>query len=244
MPRIGIIGSGFGATAVAAEFLRHGYSDVRLWERSTAIGGVWRDNTYPGAACDVPSPFYSFSFAPSKLWPRRYAEQPDILAYLRAVAEREGVTSRTRLSTEVRGAQWSGTVWNVRFADGTHEEVDVLVSAVGQLSNPVIPAIPGAQSFQGPAFHSAQWPAGLDLTGRRVSVIGAAATAVQAVPQLAPSPNASRCINAPRTTSGPNPMAATPSGTGRSPPGLNARSSSGSANNSPGPLRTAHSPLA
>ena len=186
MPRIGIIGSGFGATAVAAEFLRHGYSDVRLWERSAAIGGVWRDNTYPGAACDVPSPFYSFSFAPSKLWPRRYAEQQDILAYLRAVAQREGVTSRTRLSAEVRGGQWSGTAWNVRFADGTHEEVDVLVSAVGQLSNPAIPAIPGAQSFQGPAFHSAQWPAGLDLTGRRVSVIGAAATAVQAVPQLAP----------------------------------------------------------
>lgn len=185
MPRIGIIGSGFGGTAVAAEFLRHGYRDVRLWERSEAMGGVWRDNVYPGAACDVPSPFYSFSFAPSKLWPRRYAEQPDILAYLHSVAQREGVASRTRLSAEVSGAQWSGTVWNVQFADGTQEEVDVLVSAVGQLSNPAIPAIPGAGSFQGPAFHSAQWPAGLDLTGRRVAVIGAAATAVQAVPQLA-----------------------------------------------------------
>lgn len=114
MPRIGIIGSGFGAIAVAAEFLRHGYSDVRLWERSDAMGGVWRDNTYPGAACDVPSPFYSFSFAPSKQWPRRYAEQPDILAYLHTVAQHEGVASRTQLNTEVRSAQWSGTAGDVR----------------------------------------------------------------------------------------------------------------------------------
>ncbi|MHA7176029.1 flavin-containing monooxygenase [Arthrobacter sp. Sr24] len=193
MPRIGIIGSGFGAIAVAAEFLRHGYSDVRLWERSTAMGGVWRDNIYPGAACDVPSPFYSFSFAPSTQWPRRYAEQPDILSYLRTVAQREGVTTRTRFSAEVRGAQWSGGAWSVSFADGSHEEVDVLVSAVGQLSNPLIPAIPGAASFLGPAFHTAQWPANLDLagqrelTGQRVAVIGAAATAVQLVPQLATS---------------------------------------------------------
>ena len=185
MPRIGIIGSGFGAIAVAAEFLRHGYSDVRLWERSDAMGGVWRDNAYPGAACDVPSPFYSFSFAPSTQWPRRYAEQPDILAYVHTVAQHEGGASRTQLNNEVRSAQWSGTAWHVTFADGTHEEVDVLVSAVGQLSNPVIPAIPGAESFQGPSFHSAQWPADLDLAGRRVAVIGAAATAVQVVPQLA-----------------------------------------------------------
>lgn len=185
MQRIGIIGSGFGAIAVAAEFLRHGYSDVQLWERSDAMGGVWRDNIYPGAACDVPSPFYSFSFAPSTQWPRRYAEQPDILAYLRTVAQREGITSRTRLNTEVHGAQWSGSAWQVSFANGSHENVDVLVSAVGQLSNPVVPAIPGADSFLGPAFHSAQWPADLELTGRRVAVIGAAATAVQLVPQLA-----------------------------------------------------------
>ena len=185
MPRIGIIGSGFGAIAVGAEFLRHGYRDVRLWERADAIGGVWRDNIYPGAACDVPSPYYSFSFAPSRSWTRRYSEQPDILRYLRAVAEREGLTARTRLGTEVREAQWTGTEWSVTFADGTHDEVDVLVSAVGQLSNPVTPAIPGAESFAGPAFHTAEWPSGLDLSGKRVAVIGAAATAVQAVPQIA-----------------------------------------------------------
>lgn len=185
MPRIGIIGSGFGAIAVATEFLRHGYRDVRLWERADAIGGVWRDNTYPGAACDVPSPFYSFSWAPSGSWQRRYAEQPDILRYLRGVAEREGVTSRTRLGGAVVSAEWSGAAWTVTLESGDTDEVDILVPAVGQLSNPVVPVIPGAESFGGPAFHSARWPKRLDLSTSRVAVIGAAATAVQVVPRVA-----------------------------------------------------------
>jgi len=185
MPRIGIIGSGFGAIAVAAEFLRHGYRDIRLWERADAIGGVWRDNVYPGAACDVPSPFYSFSWAPSGSWQRRYAEQPDILRYLQAVAEREGVTARTRLGATVVSAEWSGAAWTVTLENGEIDEVDVLVPAVGQLSNPVIPAIPGADAFGGPAFHTARWPEGLDVSTERVAVIGAAATAVQVVPRLA-----------------------------------------------------------
>ena len=185
MPRIGIIGSGFGAIAVAAEFLRHGYRDIRLWERADALGGVWRDNTYPGAACDVPSPFYSFSWAPSASWNRRYAEQPDILRYLRGVADREGVTPRTRLGVSVVAAQWTGAAWTVTLDTGETDEIDLLVPAVGQLSNPVIPAIAGADSFGGPAFHTARWPEDLDLASARVAVIGAAATAVQVVPKLA-----------------------------------------------------------
>lgn len=185
MPRIGIIGSGFGAIAVAAEFLRNGYHDVRLWERSGDLGGVWRDNAYPGAACDVPSPFYSLSWARWPAWSRRYSPQSDILRYLRAVADREGITRRTRFGAEVAAAEWSGSSWTVRFADGSSDEVDVLVSAVGQLSNPAVPAIPGADGFAGPSFHTAEWPAGLDVAGRRVAVVGAAATAVQAVPALA-----------------------------------------------------------
>lgn len=185
MPRIGIIGSGFGAIAVAVELLRHGYRDVRLWERAPAIGGVWRDNVYPGAACDVPSPFYSFSWAPSASWPRRYAEQPDILRYLRAVADREGVTERTRLGVGVASAAWTGRAWTVTLDSGDTEEVDILVPAVGQLSNPVIPAITGADSFAGPAFHTARWPEGLDVSASTVAIVGAAASAVQAVPRLA-----------------------------------------------------------
>lgn len=185
MPRIGIIGSGFGAIAVAAELLRHGHRDIRLWERADGIGGVWRDNTYPGAACDVPSPFSSFSWAPSAQWPRRYAEQPDILRYLRTVAAREGIAARTRTRVAVREARWTGAAWEVTLSSGERAEVDVLIPAVGQLSNPVIPRIPGADSFRGEAFHTAQWPDALDVAGRRVAVIGAAATAVQLVPALA-----------------------------------------------------------
>jgi cation diffusion facilitator CzcD-associated flavoprotein CzcO len=185
MPRIGIIGSGFGAIAVARELLRHGYRDIVLWERSENLGGVWRDNRYPGAACDVPSPFYSFSWAPWPAWPRRYSGQTAILRYIRTVADREGVTERTRFGAEVTSAEWSGDGWTVTFADASTERVDVLVSAVGQLSNPFTPVIPGADTFAGPAFHSAEWPADLDVAGRRVAVIGAAATAVQAVPALA-----------------------------------------------------------
>lgn len=185
MPRVGIIGTGFGGVAIAAELLRNGYRDVVLWERSDAIGGVWRDNTYPGAACDVPSPFYSFSFAPWDAWPRRYAPQPAILDYLRTVAEREGVTARTRFAASVVAATWSGTAWSVTFADGSVDTVDVLVSAVGQLSTPSVPDVAGAGEFAGAQFHTARWPSGFAPRGRRIAVVGSAATAVQLVPALA-----------------------------------------------------------
>ena len=188
--RVGIIGSGFGGIAVADELLRHGVTDVRLWERAHDLGGVWRDNRYPGAACDVPSPLYSFSFAPSRRWTRRYAGQAEILDYLRRVALDRGIAPLVRTGTEVLGAEWNGAAWRVRFApssDGSarpDELVDVLVSAVGQLSTPVVPELDGAASFLGPAFHAAQWPSDFDATGRRIAVIGSAATAVQLVPAL------------------------------------------------------------
>lgn len=190
MTSIGIIGTGFGGVGVAAEFLRHGHDDVRLWERDEHLGGVWRDNAYPGAACDVPSPLYEFSWAPSRTWTRRYAGQAEILAYLRRVADAEGVTARTRFGTTVVGADWSESdaVWTVRFADGGSERVDVLVSAVGQLSTPQAPDLPGLDAFTaagGRLFHAARWPEGFDARGRRIAVVGSAATAVQLIPRLA-----------------------------------------------------------
>ncbi|WP_243077252.1 NAD(P)/FAD-dependent oxidoreductase [Microbacterium sp. SS28] len=189
MPRIGIIGSGFAGVAVATELLRHGHRDIRLWERAADLGGVWRDNTYPGAACDVPSPFYSFSFAPWHGWPQRYAGQREILRYLHAVAEREGVSERVRLGVSVESATWDpdAAAWTVTFADGATEQVEVLISAVGQLSTPVIPDLPGAADFAGDSFHTARWPEGFDPAGREIAVIGSAATAVQLVPALAES---------------------------------------------------------
>ncbi len=151
MTSVGIIGSGFGAVGVAVELLRHGHTDVRLWEKADALGGVWRDNTYPNAGCDAPSPIYSYSWAP-KHWSRRYAQQEEILDYIREVADAHGVTGRIAFGREVVGAAWSDAdrTWTVRFADGSSETVDVLVPAVGQLSRPVLPPIPGDRGLRRP----------------------------------------------------------------------------------------------
>jgi cation diffusion facilitator CzcD-associated flavoprotein CzcO len=195
MTSVGIIGSGFGALAVAIELARAGHTDIRLWERSHDIGGVWRDNTYPGAGCDVPSPLYSYSFAPNPAWTRRYALQEEIHAYIRGVADRFGITPLVQLGHEVVAAAWDeqSATWTVTFGDDAPtpghstptQTVDILVSAVGQLSRPRLPDIPGVQSFTGTSFHSAQWDHDFDATGKRVAVVGAGASAVQFVPHLA-----------------------------------------------------------
>ena len=187
MTSIGIIGSGFGAIAVAHELLEAGHTDVRLWERADSLGGVWRDNTYPGAGCDVPSPLYSFSWAVNTRWSRRYALQDEILAYLNRVAEAEGIAQRVEYGREVVSATWDEVTnrWDVGFADGSTQSVDVLVSAVGQLSRPQLPPVPGIEDFGGPWFHSAQWDHAVDLTGKRVAAVGVGASAIQYVPQIA-----------------------------------------------------------
>lgn len=185
MTSVGIIGSGFGAIGVAVELRRHGHDDVRLWEKADDLGGVWRDNTYPGAGCDAPSPIYSWSWAPNERWSRRYARQPEIIDYIHEVADAYAVTPLIRFGHEVVAAAWNdeGRVWTVMFADGSSDTVDVLVPAVGQLSRPVLPGIPGIEDFAGPSFHSARWDHDADLTGR-VAVIGTGASAIQFVPHL------------------------------------------------------------
>jgi cation diffusion facilitator CzcD-associated flavoprotein CzcO len=186
MTSIGIIGAGFGGLAVAVEMLRSGHDDVRLWERGGDLGGVWRDNTYPGAGCDVPSPLYSFSYEPNPNWSRRYALQQEIHDYIRRVADKHGVTPRISFGREVTAATWNAdaTEWTVTFADGSTETVDLLISAVGQLSEPAWPSIPGIESFEGPSFHSARWDHDADIHGRTVAVVGSGASAVQLVPHL------------------------------------------------------------
>ncbi|MDP9821677.1 flavin-containing monooxygenase [Nocardioides massiliensis] len=184
--RVGIIGTGFGGIGIAAELLRHGYADLRLWERADDLGGVWRDNHYPGAGCDVPSPLYSYSWAPTTRWHRRYALQDQIHDYLRDVADRFGVSPLIRYGRSVVSATWDdeGATWTVGFADGSTEEVEVLISAVGQLSEPHIPAVPGVDDFAGTSFHSARWDHDADLDGKRVAVVGIGASAIQFVPHL------------------------------------------------------------
>lgn len=187
MTSIGIIGSGFGALSVAIELSRAGHTDVRLWERSADLGGVWRDNVYPGAGCDVPSPLYSFSFEPNPLWSRRYALQKEIHGYIKTVAGKYAITSRVQFNHEVVAATYDerASAWTVRFASGEEQTVDLLVSAVGQLSRPRVPSIAGIESFVGPSFHSAEWDHSVDVADTRVAVIGAGASAIQFVPHVA-----------------------------------------------------------
>jgi cation diffusion facilitator CzcD-associated flavoprotein CzcO len=187
-PRILIIGAGFGGIGTAIELTSHGFDDVTVLEKADHPGGVWRDNTYPNAACDVPSSLYSWSFAPNPQWARRYAGQADILDYIDRVVDERGLRSRIRTGVEVTAASYDGATatWHVETSTGESFEAEFLVSAVGQLSRPVTPKIPGAATFVGPAFHSARWDHSVDLTGKRIAVLGTGASAIQFVPGIQP----------------------------------------------------------
>lgn len=184
---VAIIGSGFGGIGMAAALNRAGIADVVLLERGADLGGTWRDNSYPGAACDVPSHLYCFSFAPNPGWSRSFSPQPEILAYLRRVAAEEGVTGKIRFGEEVTSARWDpvACLWRLETAR-TRLTARFLVSAAGPLSDPMIPAIPGLRAFTGAVFHSAAWDHDRDLTGRHVAVIGTGASAIQFVPRVQP----------------------------------------------------------
>jgi cation diffusion facilitator CzcD-associated flavoprotein CzcO len=166
---------------------RAGYDDVTVFEKGERVGGVWHHNTYPGAACDVPSHLYEYSFAPNPRWSRRYAPQQEIQAYLEDVARANGVLDRIRTSTEVRSARWDEerARWVLQTTAGEHE-ADVLVTACGQLSVPSVPPIAGLDSFEGPAFHTAQWRHDVDLAGKRVAIIGTGCSAIQVAPAIQP----------------------------------------------------------
>jgi cation diffusion facilitator CzcD-associated flavoprotein CzcO len=188
MTRVAIIGTGFGGLAAAVRLKQAGITDLVLFEKSQDVGGVWRENTYPGAACDVPSHLYSLSFAPKADWSRRFAPQAEIHQYLRDVARDFDVLRHIRFGTEVLEAAFDedGGVWRLTLAGGAEHEADVLVSATGQLSRPSTPAIVGLDRFEGTMFHSAQWDHDHDLTGERVAVLGTGASAIQFVPAIAP----------------------------------------------------------
>ncbi|WP_433681124.1 flavin-containing monooxygenase [Nocardia sp. CA-119907] len=187
-PSVIVIGAGFGGIGMAIELRRNGFENVAVLERSTDIGGVWRENTYPGAACDVPSPLYSFSYEPKPDWPQRYSGRVAIHDYLRTVAKRHRLLEDIHFGAEVTEAEFDDTSgrWTVRTRDGAARTADVLISAVGQLSRPALPNIPGIDSFTGQAFHSAEWDHGVELTGKRVACIGTGASAIQYIPEIQP----------------------------------------------------------
>ncbi len=187
MTSVAVVGGGFGGVGAAAMLRRAGYEDVVVFERGERVGGVWQHNTYPGAACDIPSHLYEFSFAPNHRWSRRYAPQAEIQAYVEGVAREHGVLDRIRTGTEVTHARWDAAraKWMLETTAGPHE-ADVLLTACGQLSVPSVPPIPGLETFAGPVFHTAQWRHDVDLAGRRVAVIGTGCSAIQVVPAIQP----------------------------------------------------------
>jgi cation diffusion facilitator CzcD-associated flavoprotein CzcO len=184
---IAVVGGGFGGVGAAVMLSRAGFRDVTVFERGERVGGVWHDNTYPGAACDVPSHLYEFSFAPNPRWSRRYAPQAEIQEYLEGVARDHGVLDQVRTGTEVTGARWDDerALWEIETSSGVHE-ADVLIPACGQLSVPTVPPIAGLDDFDGPVFHTARWRHDVELAGKRVAVIGTGCSAIQVVPAIQP----------------------------------------------------------
>lgn len=179
-----VIGAGFGGIGAAIK-LDQADVDVTVLERAASPGGVWRDNDYPGSACDVQSYLYSYSFAQRGDWSRRFARQPEILAYIGEVIDDFGLHELIRYNAEVVAAAYVDDRWQVRLASGESLEADLLVAACGQMSTPDIPDLPGLSDFGGPVFHSARWDHDEDLAGREVTVIGTGSSAIQFVPEIA-----------------------------------------------------------
>jgi cation diffusion facilitator CzcD-associated flavoprotein CzcO len=184
--KVVIIGAGFGGLGMAIELRRAGIEDFVVLERNDAIGGVWHDNLYPGAACDVPSHLYSYSFEPKPDWSRKFAAQNEILTYLQHCVRKYDLQRHLRLSTEVQSAQFdeAAGLWEVRIKSGETLRAHALVCACGQLNRPAYPSLPGLERFKGTAFHSARWKQDYDLRGKRVAIIGTGASAIQIVPSI------------------------------------------------------------
>lgn len=182
-----IIGAGYGGLGQGAQLRRDGIDDFLILEKGKDLGGVWRDNTYPGAACDTQSMIYCFSYFLHLRVSRMFAGQEELQSYLRDLASEFDLKPRLRLSHMVTDAQWDDTeaVWLLRTEDGAQFHTRALVAAWGQLSSPLIPTFHGATDYEGTSFHSSSWRHDLDLTGKRIASIGAAATAVQYVPEVA-----------------------------------------------------------
>ncbi|WP_324193464.1 flavin-containing monooxygenase [Nocardia otitidiscaviarum] len=184
-PRIAIVGAGISGIAAAVALRRAGFEDFTLYERGTDYGGTWRDNTYPGLVCDVPSRYYQFTFAMNPEWTRLYSTGAEIKAYLCRVARERDLLRRTRFGVEVVGAEYTGAGWRVTLSTGEVEHCDFVLCATGFLRDPHVPAIPGLDSFTGTVMHSARWDHDVELTGKHVGVIGTGSTGTQLVSALA-----------------------------------------------------------
>jgi cation diffusion facilitator CzcD-associated flavoprotein CzcO len=186
--RVIIIGTGFSGLGMAVQLKKAGVHDFVVLEKANDVGGTWRDNSYPGCACDIQSHMYSFSFKQNPNWTRSFPSQPEIWDYLREVSDHYGLRQHIRFGQEVTGARWDedAQVWHVATKSGEEITGQFLVAGTGALHIPNIPKLPGVERFAGPTFHSAMWDHDVDLRGKRVAVIGTGASAIQFVPQIAP----------------------------------------------------------
>jgi cation diffusion facilitator CzcD-associated flavoprotein CzcO len=179
--RFVIIGAGMAGILSAIKLEEAGFEDIVIYEKADRLGGTWRENTYPGIACDVPSHFYSYSFALNPEWSRHYAPGAEIRDYFENVARRYGVDARIRFGKEIVRCEHVNGRWRLRASDGVEDEADFVIAATGVLHHPAYPDIPGLDAFAGARFHSARWDHGVEIAGKRVGVIGTGSSAVQVV---------------------------------------------------------------
>lgn len=184
---IAIIGAGLGGLAAAIRLKQSGYSDFTIFEKAGQVGGTWAQNTYPGCSCDVPVALYQYSFAPAIHWTNTYPSSSEMQVYCEQLVAQFGLSTHLKLNREVTSAIWSeaDAHWKLETADGTIRQAGAIVSALGQLNRPLTPKFEGQEKFNGSTMHSAAWDHDVDLTGKRVGVIGAAASAVQLIPEVA-----------------------------------------------------------
>jgi cation diffusion facilitator CzcD-associated flavoprotein CzcO len=182
-----VIGTGFSGLGMAIQLRKDGRDDFVVLEKAGDVGGTWRDNTYPGCACDIQSHMYSFSFAQNPDWTRSFSPQAEIWDYLREITDRYRLRDHIRFGVEVTGARWDADErrWHVTTNAGDYT-ARFVVAGIGALHIPNIPALPGIETFRGETFHSAHWNHDYDLTGKRVAVVGTGASAIQFVPRIAP----------------------------------------------------------
>ncbi len=182
-----IIGTGFSGIAMAIKLKEKGIHDFVMLEKADAVGGTWRENTYPGAECDIPSVLYSFSFAPYPFWNYKWSTQDQILEYINTIVDQYDLRSHIHFQKEMIGATWRDKqgIWTVQLKEGEDYQTKTLIPAIGQLHHPSIPDFKGKDTFQGPNFHSARWDHAIDLKGKTIGVIGNAASATQFIPEIA-----------------------------------------------------------
>jgi cation diffusion facilitator CzcD-associated flavoprotein CzcO len=182
--RFAVIGAGMSGILCAIELQKAGLHDVTLYEKADRLGGTWRENTYPGIACDVPSHLYSYSFAPNPDWSHRFSPGSEIEAYFERIAREYGVEGRIRFGEEIERCAHERGRWRLSTRSGTRDEADVVIAATGVLHHPNLPEIPGLERFAGALFHSARWDHGVSLDGRRIGIVGTGSSAVQIVSAL------------------------------------------------------------